>query len=83
MLKSNSIILVRSWMGALVRQMLGPRVTAVVVETDRGRFAIAPHFSSLNIPSQKVVLTTPDFLPHLQSMADAQQGDDSIVFTKD
>jgi len=45
--------------------------------------AIAPHFSSLQIPSQEVVLTAPDFVSHLEAMADAQQGDDSIVFTKD
>ncbi|MEA5421134.1 FkbM family methyltransferase [Spirulina sp. CCNP1310] len=45
--------------------------------------AIAPHFSHLTIPSQGIVLEQRDFIPHLEAMVIAQQGDDGILFRKD
>lgn len=44
--------------------------------------AIAPHFCRLTIPSQGVVLKSPEFIPHLTAMMAAQQGDDGILFDR-
>lgn len=41
-LKFNVLLLRRVWMGGLLAKMLGPHVTAVVVKTENGQFAIDP-----------------------------------------
>jgi hypothetical protein len=43
---------------------------------------ISPHFSILTIPSRSKTMPRSDFLSALQSLYDADQEDDGIIFTK-
>lgn len=44
--------------------------------------SIAPHFSYLAIPSKRLRVSSDGFLPVLQKMYDADESDESIIFSK-
>ncbi|MGA2653313.1 MAG: FkbM family methyltransferase [Terracidiphilus sp.] len=43
---------------------------------------IEPHFRTLNIPSKKLVLQRPQFLPALDEMYSLNESDDGVIFSK-